>query len=120
YFFTPVVTITYRLIKESDRKAILWGPTSMVPQPKDVRDVIQMFAWFLGKGSRPRFDRYSYMEKFDYWGVFWGVAIIGGSGLLLWFPEFFSRFLPGWMFNVVTIGHRGEAPFAMRFFLSDT
>jgi cytochrome b subunit of formate dehydrogenase len=115
YFFTHVGTITYRLIKESDRKAILWGPTSMVPQPKDVRDVIQMFAWFLGKGSRPRFDRYSYMEKFDYWGVFWGVAIIGGSGLLLWFPEFFSRFLPGWSFNIATIVHGDEALLALGF-----
>ena len=61
------------------------------------------------------FDRYSYMEKFDYWAVFWGIAIIGGSGLLLWFPIFFSRFLPGWIFNVATIVHGDEALLAMGF-----
>lgn len=115
YFFTHVGTITYRLIRGPDRKAILWGPDSMVPQPKDIRDVIQMFAWFLGKKPRPRFERYSYMEKFDYWAVFWGVAIIGGSGLLLWFPEFFSRFLPGWSFNIATIVHGDEALLALGF-----
>jgi cytochrome b subunit of formate dehydrogenase len=87
----------------------------MVPQLKDIRDVIGMFKWFLGRGPRPRFERYSYMEKFDYWAVFWGVAIIGSSGLLLWFPEFFARFLPGWVFNVATIVHGDEALLAMSF-----
>jgi thiosulfate reductase cytochrome b subunit len=96
-------------------KRILWGPDSMVPQPKDLRDLVGMFKWFLGRGPRPRFDRYSYMEKFDYLGVFWGVAIIGSSGLLLWFPEFFAKFLPGWAFNVATIIHGDEALLALSF-----
>jgi cytochrome b subunit of formate dehydrogenase len=87
----------------------------MTPQPKDLKDLVGMFKWFLGRGPRPRFDRYSYMEKFDYLGVFWGVAIIGCSGLLLWFPEFFARFLPGWAFNVATIIHGDEALLAMSF-----
>jgi len=39
----------------------------------------------------------------------WGVAIIGGSGLLLWFPEFFAAFLPGWLFNVAMVVHGEEA-----------
>jgi hypothetical protein len=43
------------------------------------------------------------------------VAIIGGSGLLLWFPTFFARFLPGWVFNVATIVHGDEALLAMGF-----
>ena len=115
YFFTHVGHITVRLLKDPDKKAILWGPASMVPQPKDVRDVIQQFQWFLGRSPRPKFDRYSYMEKFDYWAVFWGVAIIGGSGLLLWFPEFFSDFLPGWWFNIATIVHGEEALLALGF-----
>ncbi|MGE5144715.1 MAG: cytochrome C, partial [Acidobacteriota bacterium] len=97
------------------RKSFFWGPTSMVPQGKDVRDVFQMFKWFFGLAPRPRFDRYSYMEKFDYWGVFWGVAIIGSSGLLLWFPAFFAKFLTGWVFNVATIIHSDEALLATAF-----
>ena len=115
YFLTHVGSLIYRVARGTSWKRILWGPESMVPQGKDVRDLIGMFKWFLGRGPRPRFERYSYMEKFDYLAVFWGVAIIGFSGLLLWFPEFFSRFLPGWAFNVATIIHGDEALLAMSF-----
>ncbi len=115
YFFTHVGSLLVRIVRGADKKQLLWGPDSMVPQPQDLRDVIQMFRWFLGLGPRPRFERYSYMEKFDYWAVFWGIAIIGSSGLLLWFPEFFGRFLPGWLFNVATIVHGDEALLAMSF-----
>jgi cytochrome b subunit of formate dehydrogenase len=115
YFFAHVGAIGYRLLTSPDRKRILWGPDSMVPQPKDLRDIIGMFKWFLGRGPRPEFERFSYMEKFDYWAVFWGVAIIGSSGLLLWFPELFARLLPGWAFNVATIIHGDEALLAASF-----
>ncbi len=115
YFFAHLGQVTYKLIKTEDKRSIFWGPSSMVPQPKDLRDVRDQFKWFLGLGPRPRFDRFSYMEKFDYWAVFWGIAIIGGSGLLLWFPEFFASFLPGWVFNVATIVHGDEALLALGF-----
>ena len=115
YFIVHLGAVGYGVLKSTNPKSFFWGPDSMVPQPKDVRDVFQMFKWFLGRGPQPRFDRYSYMEKFDYLGVFWGVAIIGASGLLLWFPEFFARFLPGWAFNVATIVHGDEALLALSF-----
>ncbi|MDE3053894.1 MAG: hypothetical protein KGL38_08345 [Gemmatimonadota bacterium] len=115
YFFLHLLRVTWTLFHTDDKKSIVWGPNSMVPQPKDLRDVIGMFRWFFGRGPQPKFDRFSYMEKFDYWAVFWGVAIIGGSGLLLWFPTFFARFLPGWLFNVATIVHGDEALLALGF-----
>ena len=115
YFLTHIGYLVYRLVTGPNRKSILWGPDSMVPQGKDIRDIAQMFKWFFGKAPRPQFERYSYMEKFDYWAVFWGVAIIGGSGLLLWFPEFFAKLLPGWAFNVATIIHSDEALLASAF-----
>jgi cytochrome b subunit of formate dehydrogenase len=95
--------------------SILWGPTSMVPQPRDVTDMFQHFQWFVGKGPRPRFERYTYWEKFDYWAVFWGMAIIGGSGLMLWFPEIFAAVLPGWVFNIALLVHGEEALMAVGF-----
>jgi hypothetical protein len=63
----------------------------------------------------PSFDRWTYWEKFDYAAEIVGSAIIGGSGLLLWFPEFFSTFMPGWMFNVATVVHGYEALLAVGF-----
>jgi cytochrome b subunit of formate dehydrogenase len=95
--------------------SILWGPHSMVPQPRDVTDLIAQLKWFAGRGPRPRFDRFTYWEKFDYWAVFWGMGIIGASGLLLWFPVFFARFLPGWVFNVAMLVHGEEALLAVGF-----
>jgi len=94
---------------------MVWGPNSMVPNLKDAEDIVGHVKWFLGKGPRPRFDRYTYWEKFDYWAVFWGMFIIGGSGLLLWFPFFFAQFLPGWIFNVATLVHGEEALLAVGF-----
>lgn len=95
--------------------SIFWGPTSLVPQPKDLEDMYRHMRWFVGAGPRPAFDRYAYWEKFDYFAVFWGMAIIGGSGLLLWFPEGFARVLPGWVFNIALIVHGEEALLAVGF-----
>ncbi|MBI4190460.1 MAG: cytochrome C [Betaproteobacteria bacterium] len=92
-----------------------FGPTSLVPGWQDIKDMLAMFRWFFGMGPRPLFERWTYWEKFDYWAVFWGVAIIGGSGLTLWFPSVFAAFLPGWVFNVATIVHGEEAILAAVF-----
>jgi hypothetical protein len=47
--------------------------------------------------------------------VFWGVGVIGISGLILWFPETFTRILPGWLINVAMIVHSDEALLAVGF-----
>jgi cytochrome b subunit of formate dehydrogenase len=106
--------VLHRLFVEKDL-SILWGPASMVPQPRDIVELLQHLRWFLGLGPRPRFDHFTYWEKFDYWAVFWGMGIIGGSGLLLWFPVFFAKILPGWMFNVAMVVHGEEALLAVGF-----
>jgi cytochrome b subunit of formate dehydrogenase len=96
-------------------KGNLFGPDSMLPSKKDFKDLFQHIAYFLGKGEPPQFGRFTYWEKFDYWAVFWGIAFIGGSGLVLWFPEFFSRFLPGIFFNIAYTIHSDEALLAAGF-----
>ncbi len=93
----------------------LFGPDSLLPNTRDVKDVTGMVKWFFFKGPKPTFERWTYWEKFDFLAVFWGMFAIGGSGLLLWFPEFFALFLPGWMFNVATIVHSDEALLATGF-----
>jgi cytochrome b subunit of formate dehydrogenase len=93
----------------------LLGPNSMMPRMKDVRDCLGMFRWFFFGGEKPRFDRWTYWEKFDYWCEIGGTGIIGGSGLLLWFPILASTILPGWMFNVATVVHGYEALLAIGF-----
>ena len=107
-----------RLLKRifGDRDyGILWGPRSMVPRPEDLKQLIGHVRWFVGRGPRPEFDRFTYWEKFDYWAVFWGMGIIGGSGLILWFPRFWAHFLPGDLFNVTLLIHGEEALLATVF-----
>jgi len=92
-----------------------FGPNSMIPNLQDARNMLAMFKWFFGKGPRPKFDRWTYWEKFDYWAPFWGVTIIGVSGLIMWLPNLFGAFLPGWVFNVSAIFHAEEAFLAVVF-----
>lgn len=91
------------------------GPDSMVPTLQDWRDFVAHQRWFFGRGQKPQFDRWTYWEKFDYFAVFWGVFAIGLSGLIMWFPEFFTRFMPGWIINIALIVHSDEALLAAGF-----
>jgi cytochrome b subunit of formate dehydrogenase len=100
-----------------NRKTFRWfGPDSLLPNWKDLKDAVGMFKWFVGKGRRPVFDRWTYWEKFDYWAVFWGMAAIGGSGMMLAFPHITAAIFPGWVFNVATLIH-GEEAFLAAVFL---
>ncbi|MGP0094266.1 MAG: hypothetical protein ACLPKB_30620 [Xanthobacteraceae bacterium] len=92
-----------------------FGPSSFIPNMKDLQDAVGMFRWFFGLGPRPLFDRWSYWEKFDYWAPFWGVTIIGVSGVMLWAKSLVASILPGWVFNVATIFHGEEAVLAAGF-----
>ncbi len=94
---------------------VFWGPNSMVPQPRDLFDLLQHFRWFFGFGEKPRFGRFTYWEKFDYWAVFWGMLVIGISGYVMWFSTFFGRYLPGWLFNIALLIHAEEALLAVWF-----
>jgi cytochrome b subunit of formate dehydrogenase len=110
----------YDLIRNKRRlrkswKEILTSSHSMLPSKTDVREAIGTLKWFIGMGPRPAYGRWTYWEKFDYFAVFWGIAIIGSTGLLLWFPEIFTRILPGSLINVATIIHSDEALLAVAF-----
>jgi cytochrome b subunit of formate dehydrogenase len=109
-----LVDVAWRAFVRGE-KGLFWGPTSMVPQPRDFRDFYRQMKWFVGVGPRPAFDHFTYWEKFDYWAVLWGTAIMGAAGLILWFPVAASRILPGWMFNVALFVHGAEATLAIGF-----
>ena len=94
---------------------IITGPDSIIFNGRDLREFIQSIKWFFGSDERPNYGRYTYWEKFDYFAVGWGVIIIGSTGLVLWFPELFTRIVPGWAVNVATIIHSDEALLAVGF-----
>lgn len=114
YMGFHLANVFYRwLIKRES--GLFWGPGSMVPQPQDLRDFFANIKYFLYLGERPAGDRWTYFEKFDYLAVFWGVMIIGISGLALWFPGLFTTYLPGWTLNAAHVIHSDEALLATGF-----
>jgi cytochrome b subunit of formate dehydrogenase len=113
-FFAQLIYFIVRLAPRW--RTFKWfGHTSLVPSLQDLKDMIAMFRWFFGKGPRPVFGRWSYWERFDYWAPFWGLTIVGGSGIMLWFKEATAAVWPGWMFNVAALAHGEEAFLAIVF-----
>jgi cytochrome b subunit of formate dehydrogenase len=106
-----------RLRKEQGKSwlKMVFGADSMLPNGHDLREFIATMKWFVNLGPRPQYGRWTYWEKFDYFAVFWGVFIIGSTGLTLWFPILFTRVLPGSFINVATIIHSDEALLATGF-----
>ncbi len=115
-FFTHIYDLVRRKRKEyGSWKRLIFGPDTMMFNKKDLKDFIGSIKWFLGIGKRPLYGRWTYWEKFDYFAVFWGIAVIGSTGLVLWFPEFFTILLPGFFINIATIIHSDEALLAVGF-----
>jgi formate dehydrogenase subunit gamma len=77
----------------------------MIPRPSDAKDAFYTILFFLGKRPvGPKFHRFSFIEKFDYWAVYWGMVVMIGSGLILWFKEMFSKGL----FDIAREAHSDE------------
>jgi cytochrome b subunit of formate dehydrogenase len=113
-FFWHIIYVFFRIGRSW--KTFRWfGPDSLIPSFSDLKDAIGMFKWFFGLAPKPQLDRWTYWEKFDYWAPFWGVAIIGASGTMLWLKGLTATYLPGWVFNVATIFHGEEAVLAAGF-----
>lgn len=88
------------------------GNDSLLPKRHDLKQFFAHLRWMFG-GAAPRFDRWGYWEKFDYWAVFWGMVVLGITGLMLYSPLDTSRYFKGWSLNVALWVHRIEACLAM-------
>lgn len=107
-FLYHVLELMYKILVQK-RWDMLWGSNSMVPNLKDLQDIIGQFRYFFFAGPQPKFDRFTYWQKLDYWGVFWGMAIIGISGWAMWFAPAFGRLFPGSWLNIALLIHGEEA-----------
>ncbi|MDP3048624.1 MAG: hypothetical protein Q8N12_04225 [Thermodesulfovibrionales bacterium] len=96
-------------------RAYVFGRESIIPNLNDLKELIGTTKWFFGLGPQPAYGHWTYWEKFDYFAVFWGVGIIGLTGLTMWFPEFFTRWIPGHWINIANIIHSDEALLASGF-----
>jgi cytochrome b subunit of formate dehydrogenase len=82
----------------------------LIPMPKDLRDAVQNIRYFLGKvKEKPKFGRFSYIEKFDYWAVYWGCIIMIGSGAFLWGESIALKYFPKFVLDIAHEMHSDEA-----------
>ena len=82
----------------------------MIPTPKDAKDAVQMIRYFLGRTTdHPKFGRFSYVEKFDYWAVYWGMVVMVGSGCFLWFESVSLSLFPKYVLDIAKEAHSDEA-----------
>jgi len=93
-------------------KAVLALP--MIPGPQDLRDIITQvkYVFFLSP-RRPNFGRFSWKEKLEYLGLFWGIGLLGVTGALLWAESLSSHVIPGWLLNVCYLAHTYESILAV-------
>jgi formate dehydrogenase gamma subunit len=71
----------------------------MLPGRGDLKDVWSAVRYYAGlKRERPRFGRFSYVEKSEYWALVWGTVVMAGTGVILWFQDPFIALLSklGW------------------------
>jgi len=95
-------------------KLILTQP--FVPNMKDLKDIIGLLKYlFFLADERPDGTQWTWKEKFDYWGPFWGVPVLGLSGLIMWNKELATTFLPGTIIDFALIAHSDEALLATLF-----
>ena len=110
HVFYILIKIEWRNLKDS-----LLGPDSLIPNLEDARHLIQQILYFFGIVPPPRLNRWAYYDKFAYLGVFWGIPLLGITGIMLRFPLITCRLLPGWTLNVVSLLHSAEAILAAAF-----
>ena len=84
------------------------------PDWSDFSNLIDMLKLNLGLShSHPKFDRFNFEEKAEYWALIWGTIIMGATGLMQWFPLQVTSVLPGWIIPVAHAFHRWEAILAV-------
>ncbi|MFQ5794119.1 MAG: cytochrome c3 family protein [Candidatus Bipolaricaulia bacterium] len=87
---------------------------ALLPRMQDLRDAVQLVGYNLGLLSeRPRFHRFSYIEKIEYWALIWGTMVMGLTGFSLWLENITLRFLPEWWIDLFILTHFYEAILAV-------
>jgi len=50
--------------------------------------VVAQISYNLGLSKhKPRFARFGYVEKSQYWALVWGTIVMAGTGAVLWFEN---------------------------------
>jgi cytochrome b subunit of formate dehydrogenase len=105
-----IAEVLYHLIRGLSLMARRRLPGAIFPTWQDLRDAWQMLKYLLFlTRKKPVYGKYNFEQKFTYWFLFFGIGILVLSGLVLWFPLFITRFLPGGIVPAAYLAHSNEA-----------
>ena len=83
---------------------------AMLPKWRDLTDLLDVIRFNLGlSNNAPKFAKFNYAEKMEYWAFLWGTGVMAVSGFLLWFNNFALRHFPKWTTDAATAVHWYEA-----------
>lgn len=83
---------------------------AVVPRLEDFKLFFQHLAYLVGRRDEPpKFGKFTWWEKFEFWAVVWGTMVMGLSGLTLAFPELAARWVPRWLIGALRVAHSNEA-----------
>jgi cytochrome b subunit of formate dehydrogenase len=90
-----------------DGRRLIWD---FAPRPKDAFDAWGTICYYLGvKKDKPKFGRFSYAEKAEYWALVWGTALMAVTGIMMWTKVWVGDLLARWWVDVATAIHYYEA-----------
>lgn len=82
----------------------------LLPSMRDATDAVQAMAYYIGlRKQKPRFARFNYAEKAEYWALVWGTGIMGITGIMLWAKVWVGNLLARWLVDFATAIHYYEA-----------
>jgi cytochrome b subunit of formate dehydrogenase len=104
-----IVTVIWHMIFLGSRRGRMFL-FDMRPLRQDLTQFFQMMAYNMGfRTERPRFGRFSYVEKAEYWALVWGAAIMIVSGFFMWADNIAVRWFPKGFLDVMLVVHYYEA-----------
>ncbi len=83
---------------------------ALIPTKQDISDIFINLKYHMGlSDQRPKFGFYDYTMKAEYWALVWGTFVMAFTGFILWYPTFFTSFLPPWVVKISETIHFYEA-----------
>jgi len=108
--------IVFSILTVAHLSIVIGGLVTARVQPtmlftrRDFTDAIENLLYFLGrKDTPPKFGRYDYRQKFEYWGLIFGSTVMVISGFILYFPIQFASILPAELIPAAKVMHSYEA-----------
>ena len=101
-----LVHVWYIFFTERGRQLI----RDLLPRLQDASDAVAVFKYNIGLSTvKPKFGRFSYIEKSEYWALVWGTFVMAATGFVMWFDNTFIGIFSKLGYDIARTIHYYEA-----------